>query len=445
MRKKGQRTGRRKGFRLPRFSWGAWPTGRRRRRVARWWLLLVPVLVAAVVWPIGCNHQQPPVSNLTAGRPTVRVRIIDHAQQIKLAATQPPTIRSTDGSTQKIDLPKGSTISLTPAGWQVGEALLPPGELTVEPESDGDVSIEGTAYRGSYHLVPVGGGAFDVVNHLDIEAYLKGVLARELMPEFEPEAYKAQAIVARTYAIYVARTAPPGRHWDLHADTKSQMYGGIKGESPKSRAATEDTTGVVVAYGPPGQEKIFKAYFSSCCGGATQSVTDAFHEPLIQPLTERYVGPRCDTSAGIYHARFNWGPITITKAELTRRFRIYGKSRNRPEKDMGTIERLDVFRANSVGRPIQFVVTDGRNTSYLFSGEELRVAVNTSAPSDSTLPSSFVTPVTDPTAIRFTNGHGFGHGVGMCQWCAQAEAHQGIPHEQIVVEAYPGAKLVKAY
>src|SRR3954471_9363237 len=236
MRKKGHRTGRR-GFRLPRFFWGAWPTRRRHRRVARWWLLLVPVIVAAVAWPIGCSHQQQPASTLTAGRPTVRVRIVEHAQQVKVAAAQPPTIRSPDGSSQKIELPKGSTIALTAAGWEVGETTIPPGELVIEPEADGDVAIEGAAYRGTYHLLPSPAGGFDVVNHLDIEAYLKGVLARELMPEFDPEAYKAQAIVARTYAIYVARTTPAGRAWDLHADTKSQMYGGIKGETPKSRTA----------------------------------------------------------------------------------------------------------------------------------------------------------------------------------------------------------------
>jgi SpoIID/LytB domain protein len=78
-------------------------------------------------------------------------------------------------------------------------------------------------------------------------------------------------------------------------------------------------------------------------------------------------------------------------------------------------------------------------------GEELRWAVNTDAPSSSSLYSSYVTPVSEGSVIRFENGHGHGHGVGMCQWCAEAQAKRGIGHEQIVLSAYRGAILRKAY
>ena len=65
-------------------------------------------------------------------------------------------------------------------------------------------------------------------------------------------------------------------------------------------------------FGPPGQEKIFKAYFSSCCGGITQSATDAFGDPYIPPLSDQNVQNLCNASP-----RFNWGPIVIAKSELT--------------------------------------------------------------------------------------------------------------------------------
>jgi peptidoglycan hydrolase-like amidase len=54
------------------------------------------------------------------------------------------------------------------------------------------------------------------------------------------------------------------------------------------------------------------------------------------------------------------------------------------------------------------------------------------------VPSAFVTPVTDGPNVRFQDGHGFGHGVGLCQWCIEAQAREGAPHERIVRDAYPG-------
>src|SRR6185437_1537535 len=77
---------------------------------------------------------------------------------------------------------------------------------------------------------------FDVINDVDVDGYLMSVVPREMFPQWPLEAYKAQAIVARTYALYVARTAPMGTNFDLFADTRSQVYGGIHDESAKSRS-----------------------------------------------------------------------------------------------------------------------------------------------------------------------------------------------------------------
>ena len=112
---------------------------------------------------------------------------------------------------------------------------------------------------------------------------------------------------------------------------------------------------------------------------------------------------------------------------------------------MQGLRRIDVYKANAAGRPTYFSIEDHRGTRYVISGEQLRLAVNTDAPDTSRLPSSFVTPVSEASSIRFQNGHGFGHGVGMCQWCIEAEGRQGVPHEKIVLDAFKGAVLVKGY
>jgi SpoIID/LytB domain protein len=93
------------------------------------------------------------------------------------------------------------------------------------------------------------------------------------------------------------------------------------------------------------------------------------------------------------------------------------------------------------------MVTDGRGQRYSLGGTELRFAINSGAAAfgGQTVHSSFFTPVDEPKSIRFVDGHGFGHGVGLCQWCAQAQAEAGVRHEDIVIGAFPGSSLQRAY
>jgi len=330
-------------------------------------------------------------------------------------------------------------VALGNNGWIIGNQQLPPGELILQPTREGGVVVNGMAYRGQLRFVSAGGGKFDVVNDVEIDDYLKGVVAKEMLSGWSDEAYKAQAIIARTYAIFEAKSAPAGRSWDLFPDQRSQVYGGLAGETAKSRSAVDTTKGTVVAYGPVGSEKIFKAYFSSCCGGVGQNPTDGLNEPFHPAMVEQNVGQLCAASP-----RFNWGPVVVTKAELTRRIKLFGKSRDRAEQNLTAVARIDKQAVNKYGRSVRFLVTDVNGTRYSLSGEELRWAVNTDAPKTAILFSSFIEPADAGDSIRFT-GHGFGHGVGMCQWCAQIRSLQGMKHDEIVLLAYPGSKLLQAY
>ncbi|HEX4794055.1 MAG TPA: SpoIID/LytB domain-containing protein [Humisphaera sp.] len=400
-----------------------------------------------VVLPIscsqGCNHNNPELGTAPLGTPSVRVLVRENVTQAAITATQPPNMRIGGSAARPVNLARGASVNVTlrPSGWTIGTAVLGAGELILEPSVEGSLRVDGQAYRGRLRFVPMGGpGKFDVINDVDVDGYVMSVVPKEMFPQWHPEAYRAQAIVARTYALYVAHTASAGAQFDLFADTRSQVYGGIGSETPKSREAVDVTRGIVVAHGPPGQEKVFKAYFSSCCGGVTQSAADAFGEPYQQALSEQNIGPRCTESP-----RFNWPTITMRKTELTRRIRQWGVNNNEPEKSIADISRIDIESNNQFGRPRRFIITDVRGNRYSLNSEDFRHAVNTDATDHVTLGSSFCKPVNDPTQIRFTEGHGFGHGVGLCQWCAEHEAASGVRHETIVLSAFPGTKLVRAY
>lgn len=391
----------------------------------------------------GCSQQTAPTPTPKSPQgPVVRVKLLSDQKQVTLTAAQPPLVRvASDPSPKRLNVAPGTPLTLARAGsgWSLGNLSVGSGDLTITPAADGSVSINGKPYRGRYRFVPTSAGAFDVVNDVDIDGYLKSVVPREMFPNWDQQAFKAQAIVARTYALYTARTTG-GQHWDLFPDTRSQVYGGLASESAKAVQAVDETAGVVVAHGPPGKEKIFKAYFSACCGGVTQSAWDAFGDAYTIPLSERNVGPVCNMAP-----RFNWGPIVVKKDELTRRFRAWGAAKDRPEKNIQSVQTIRVAASNRYGRPVRFEVVDVKGTRYSWRSEELRWAVNAEAQKGTTLNSSFCKIVDEGDAIRFLDGHGHGHGVGMCQWCAQARALAGWPHENIVLWSFPASTLVRAY
>jgi stage II sporulation protein D len=392
--------------------------------------------------PAGCAHKD--ASAPAVGVPVVRVRLLEAQSQLTVAASDTVAFREAPGvSPRPLNVPRKQTfpVQRTQSGWRIGDVNVDANVLTLLPtgETGSHLSINGKPYRGDFRLVPVSAGKFDVVNDVDLESYLKGVLAKEMLRDWHEEAYKAQAIVARTYALFEMKTVGVGRYWDVYPDQRSQVYGGIGGENGLSMSASNDTAGVVVAYGPKGHEKIFKAYFSSCCGGITQSAVDAFGDPASDPLSDQNVGNRCNNSR-----YFNWGPVEIRKEELTRRVRNWGIAKGRAEKDVGPITRLDIAYVNRWGRPIRFTIIDKSGRRFSIGGTDLRGAINCGVPG-TTVFSSFFTPVNEADSIRFVDGHGFGHGVGLCQYCAEAQAESGVPHEEIVLGAYPGASLQRAY
>jgi stage II sporulation protein D len=399
--------------------------------------IFIPLLM--LLAPAGCSTNP----TFSAHSPLIRVCILSNQQQVTVASSAAPLVKSAgENQARRLGFPGGTSvpITLSPAGWRIGNATFLGGELTVQPEPIGSVSVNGSAYRGQYRLVPVSQNRFDVVNDVDVDSYLMGVITQEMPLKWNSEAHRAQAIVARTYALYEAHTEGAGKPFDVFDDQKSQVYGGIAAETSQSRDAVAQTSGIVVAYGPPGQERIFKAYFSSCCGGVGQSAYDAFGDPDIPPLREKSVGALCSASP-----RYNWAPVVFQKEELTRRIRSWGAKKSRAEKDLGILQRIDIAAVNRYQRPVRFILVDSRGLQYSLSGEELRWACNSDANGGPILNSSFVRPISEGNSIQFTAGHGWGHGVGMCQWCAEALAERGTRHEDIVRFSYPGAVLVRAY
>jgi len=128
-------------------------------------------------------------------------------------------------------------------------------------------------YRGRLEVFADARGTLTVVNVVGLEAYLRGVVPKELGPAEWPqlEALKAQAVAARTYTVSnLGRFRSQG--FDLTPDTRSQVYGGRSVEHLLTDRAISETRGRVATY----KGRAINAYYTSTCGGRTEDGENIF-------------------------------------------------------------------------------------------------------------------------------------------------------------------------
>ena len=152
----------------------------------------------------------------------------------------------------------------------------------------GRVSIEGDAYRGALEVVPTAESArsLNAVDAVPVDQYVKGVIPNESPASWPQAALQAQAVAARSYAL---ADQVGGAGFDLYADTRSQVYGGLQSEAASGNRAAEATRGQVVMYGGD----VAETFFSACSGGHTESVQNVFYGapvPYLVGVPDPYDG-----------------------------------------------------------------------------------------------------------------------------------------------------------
>jgi SpoIID/LytB domain protein len=162
------------------------------------------------------------------------------------------------GGTELHDAVRTSSFRVRPA--ESGTSLA----LTPKPSTR-------NRYRGVIRILPAADAAkLSAVNELGLDLYLRGVVPAEMPSSWPTEALRAQAIVARSYA---ARALRPGvSTWDVHDDTRSQVYHGLDGERSAATRAVKDTAGMVLRSG----SALANTVFHSTAGGHTEHNENAF-------------------------------------------------------------------------------------------------------------------------------------------------------------------------
>jgi stage II sporulation protein D len=414
-------------------------TSRRLRRFAVYSSLATAAMLAVLVTVTGCP-QPPPVDRAPLRRegvPTIRVRISSSASM---------RVSITGGYRVLADsrIVASSTDHLPPAQltrngrvWSIHGASYVADRLVLEALGRSFVRLGPTSYRGSVVFLPDPEDGILAVNHIDTESYLAGVLGRELYPDWSLTTYKAQAIAARTYALYEQATFGPQYPYDLRDDQSSQVYGGFSAETDKAWRAVRETHGIALAAGPQGKEKIFRAHYSACCGGMTNSVY-VLYGPRVDsgPLGGGVV---CEDCRACRHYR--WSPVRVHKDVIHRALgRCYQQVAA-----LRKVEAIEVVEDMS-GRPVWINVVGSAGQKVRIRADDLRLALLRDRTSGVRGLKSMNCRIRDSgRSIVFELGRGFGHGVGLCQWGAEEKARQGMAVEQILETYYPGAKLFQAY
>jgi len=182
---------------------------------------------------------------------------------------------------------------------------------TIDERDDRYVSFNAKSYRGKLHLIPKGPNAFIVVNYVNIEDYLAGVLPKELYPSWHIEAYRSLAVAGRTFALYHMFNTGQSKDYDLGDTVAAQVYGGRSAETPTSRQAVATTPGWTLTVRQNGRNCIFMPQYSSCCGGWVNAAIVLRDAPPIEPLRGGQRDLHCTAST-----KYRWPPVQVSKTEL---------------------------------------------------------------------------------------------------------------------------------
>lgn len=311
--------------------------------------------------------------------------------------------------------------------------------------------IEKQEYRGELELIS-NNSSLTAINYIGLQDYLYGVLPKEIPPEWEMDALKAQAICSRNFTITnMGKFKKYG--FDLDTTTTSQVYGGIAAEDQRTNRAVDDTNGELGYY----NGEIASLFFHSESGGQTESSENTWG------MTKPYlVGVNDSFSSNGSYATWTY---TISKSKLEGILSRSGQS-------VGTIKQISIDERTENGR-VKKLTIYGTSGNKSFTKESFRrligntaiksmyfdFADNTASPrtlsndldaifadlsnllnkkssSPIFLPSGLIQVTSsDPIVII---GHGFGHGVGMSQFGANIMAKNGNNYQDIISYYFKG-------
>lgn len=311
---------------------------------------------------------------------------------------------------------KPSLVVIQDGLLRIGDKVLDRPRLILQPRQDASLRVNNTSYRGTLVIINGGKDGITVVNSIELEQYIRGVLYHEISDKWPMEAIKTQAVATRTFALYSVEQYA-ARDYDVTDDVYSQVYGGKSAERYRTTLAVRQTAGQVLTY----RGKIFPAFFHSNSGGVTESAKELWNVD-IPPLRGGVESPYSVNSP-----HYRWQHLFRLKD-------IQDKLNARGYK-IGLIKDIRIKEKNASGRVRQLQLTDRDGTLVMVDGKSFREILGFDQ-----LRSNLYDLKMRGYYVDIT-GHGWGHGVGLCQWGAYNMARVHATYKEILAYYYPGAEI----
>lgn len=357
-------------------------------------------------------------SALDAGDgPVLRVCVADDKPAIFLNVKGPYSIYPVNST---IAVMEGDSLraKLTPTkgGIVIGRKGVRSQGIRIKVAKKSTIYIDGRQFRGDMDIVLKDNLKLMAVNHVGLEDYLYGVLYHEVSHKWPMEVLKAQAIAARTFALYQVRQNK-AQPYDLRNDIYSQMYGGKTSEKWSTTRAVDLTKDKVLIY----NGDIFPTYYHATCAGVTEDAANLWNID-IAPLKG---GVKCDFCKMSPH--YKWSkeiPLWVLENKL---------------KDggykIGKIVSVSVLSRDKSNRAEKVAIQDDAGVVVVLAAKDFRQMLG---PNE-------VRSTNFDTSIQWVHltvkGFGWGHGVGMCQWGAYGMADKNKTVEEILSFYYPGSEI----
>lgn len=362
------------------------------------------------------------------------VGLLTGQYSVVVQADKEVTVRDLNGNKVLNKFPGKNTISFTFKSRQLcinGKAVSAK-NLLIEADS-GIITVGGDEYRGEI-ILQCGSSGITVVNRVDLESYVKGVVGTEMSPDWPAEALKAQAVAARTFALY---TRDEGKHqgdgYSICATTHCQVYGGTEDESPSVTKAVDGTYGQIMTYsGKP----IYSAFHTDS-GGRTAACREVWGGELA------YLASVSDPT-GAPNRRWQ---VILTAEQMAAKLKAAGK-------DVGALKKITLSPLNMSKPGSGDRYASGRPAKIVIAGSSRTITINgTQARSVFGLKSALFdfnsgrkgNELTVKSGQRITiDGYGSGHGLGLSQWGAKAMAAK-YDYQAILNHYYTGVTITKLY
>jgi stage II sporulation protein D len=309
-------------------------------------------------------------------------------------------------------------------------------------ETSSDVAWQQKTYRGVLLFVPTD-SALLIVNRVDVEEYLRGVIPLEIGARLTSDhaAVEAQAVAARSYT-YTRMLARGQRDFDLRATDSDQVYGGVGAETFWGDLAVAATAGWVLSY----RGDVVTGPYHSACGGSTALPSETWRggqNGFLRAVSD--TSPRTGRPWCAISPRAQW-ERRIPAADLANSLERYGQAYTSvPPGAPGSIREVRIDSRSSTARAATVVFATGAG-DLTFRHDNIRYVLR---PAGEVLPSTAISLTAEKNSVGalqavVVKGQGYGHGVGMCQWGAIARARAGDDFRAILKAYYPGADITRA-